>query len=409
MATSTHVIVGGGLAASRAADGIRDSDSEARIVIVSEEERLPYERPPLSKAVLVGDKPEDSALTHPAEWYAEHDVELRLGTAATALDVAGRTLTLADGSALAWDRLLLATGSTVRRLDVPGGDLLDVLYLRSMPDSAALRSRLVAGSNVVLIGAGWIGLEVAAAARTRGCEVTIVEPQAAPLLGVVGEQVGRWFADLHAAHGVALRLGDSVERLEGDGVVRSVVTGTGEVLPADTVVVGIGIVPNTRLAAEAGLEIDNGVVCDERLRTSADGVFAAGDVASWFNPTYGERMRVEHWANALNGGFAAGQSMAGEEVSYGPVPYFFSDQYDVGLEYAGHVPRGTATDVVLRGSPETNEFQAFWLDDGDRVLAGMHVNMWDSIDDLKELARSRTAVDRARLGDAGVPLGEVGR
>lgn len=408
MTTSTFVIVGGGLAAARAAEGIRECDPEARIVLVSDEERLPYERPPLSKAVLVGDEPEDSALAHPAQWYAEQHVELRLGVPASALDVGARTVRLADGSELPWDRLLLATGSSVRRLEVPGSDLLDVLYLRSMPDSAALRARLVAGSNVVLVGAGWIGLEVAAAARARGCEVTIVEPQPVPLAGVVGERVGQWFADLHRAHGVGLRLGQPVERLEGDGMVRSVVTGDGEVLPADTVVVGIGVVPNTRLASEAGLLVDDGVVCDERLRTSAEGVFAAGDVANWLNPTFGERMRVEHWANALDGGHAAGRSMAGEQVSYGPVPFFFSDQYDVGLEYAGHVPRGTATDVVVRGDMEGNEFQAFWLD-GDRVLAGMHVNMWGSLDGIKELVVGRRPVDRARLGDADVPLDEVAR
>jgi 3-phenylpropionate/trans-cinnamate dioxygenase ferredoxin reductase subunit len=262
MTTQTFVIIGGGLAASRAIEGIRETDQDSRIVLVSEEDRIPYERPPLSKDVLMGKKPEQSACTHPPEWYDEQHVDLRLGTAATAIDPARRTVTLTDGGELAWDRLLLTTGSSVRRLDVPGADLLDVFYLRSMPDSAALRARLVAGSNVVIIGAGWIGLEVAAAARDHGCEVTIIEPQATPLSGVVGERIGMWFADLHRAHGVDLRLGAKVARLEGDGVVSGVVLESGDTIPADTVVVGIGITPNTGLAADAGLEVDDGIVCD---------------------------------------------------------------------------------------------------------------------------------------------------
>jgi 3-phenylpropionate/trans-cinnamate dioxygenase ferredoxin reductase subunit len=414
MSTQTFVIIGGGLAASRAIEGIRDVDQDTAIVLVGEEDQIPYERPPLSKDVLMGKKPEESACTHPPGWYDEQHVELRLGTAATAIDPAGHTVTLADGSEIHWDRLLLATGSSVRRLDVPGADLLDVFYLRSMRESAALRARLVAGSNVVIIGAGWIGLEVASAARDQGCEVTIVEPQAAPLLGVVGERVGSWFADFHRAHGVDLRLGAKVARLEGHGsvpgAVSEVVLESGETIPADTVVVGIGIMPNTELAADAGLEVDNGIICDEHLRTSTEGVYAAGDVSNSYNPVLGERVRVEHWANALNGGFAAGRSMAGEEVSYDAIPYFYSDQYDAGLEYSGHVPRAAETEVVLRGDPASNEFMAFWLTpegEGERVLAGMHVNVWDTIDAIKELVRDRTLVDRAKLADKDVPLDQV--
>jgi 3-phenylpropionate/trans-cinnamate dioxygenase ferredoxin reductase subunit len=283
-----------------------------------------------------------------------------------------------------------------------------------MLESAALRARLVAGSNVVIVGAGWIGLEVAAAARDHGCEVTIVEPQAAPLLGVVGERVGTWFADLHRSHGVDLRLGAKVARLEGHGSMPGAVSGvvleSGETIPADTVVVGIGVTPNTGLAADAGLEVDDGIVCDEHLRTSADGVYAAGDVANSYNPVVGERVRVEHWANALNGGFAAGRAMAGEDVTYDAIPYFYSDQYDAGLEYSGHVPSVAETEVVLRGDPASNEFMAFWVapeGDGERVLAGMHVNVWDTIDAIKALVRDRTLVDRAKLADKDVPLDQV--
>lgn len=416
MSTQTFAIVGAGLAASRAIEGIRETDQDATIVLIGEEDHIPYERPPLSKDVLMGKKPEESACTHSREWYDEQHVDLRLGTAATAIDPAERTVTLADGTEVTWDRLLLTTGSSVRRLDVPGADLLDVFYLRSLPDSAALRARLVAGSNIVVIGAGWIGLEVAAAARELGCEVTIVEPQATPLLGVVGERVGGWFADLHRSHGVDLRLGAQVARLEAHGTVPGQVSGvvleSGETIPADTVVVGIGIVPNTQLAADAGLEVDNGILCDEHLRTSADGVYAAGDVANGLNPVLGERVRVEHWANALNGGFAAGRSMAGEDVTFDAIPFFYSDQYDVGLEYAGHVPRVAQSEVVLRGDPASNEFMAFWLapeGEGERVLAGMHVNIWDTVDAIKALVRERTLVDRARLADRDVPLDHVAR
>ena len=405
------VIVGGGLAAARAIEAIRESDQDVPVVLVGKENRLPYERPPLSKGVMLGNDPEDSAFPHPQEWYDENHVELRLGVAVDRLDPAARTVTLSDGSELSYGSVLLATGSGLRKLDVPGTDLADVFYLRSMTDSAKIRARLVPGSDVVIIGAGWIGLEVAAAARHHGAEVTIVEPQSAPLLGVVGEQVGSWFADLHRAHGVTLRLGEGVERLEGeDGRVTAVVTSSGERLPADTVVIGVGIRPNTRLAEEAGLEVDNGIVVDEALRASADGVFAAGDVANWFNPTLGTHVRVEHWANAHDGGYAAGQSIVGKDVHYGPVPFFYSDQYDIGLEYAGHVPRGTDTEVVFRGDPASNEFMAFWVvpeGDGVRVLAGMHVNVWDTMDAVQDLVRNRTVVDRTKLADPDIALGDL--
>jgi 3-phenylpropionate/trans-cinnamate dioxygenase ferredoxin reductase subunit len=400
------VIVGGGVAAARAIEGIREAGSDAPVVLVAAEQHLPYEKPPLSKGTLAGDDPLESAILHPEKWYAEHGVTLRLGTEASAIDPAAHTVALADGGTLPYGRLLLATGSTARRLDVPGADLANVLTLRSMDESAELRSRLVAGSDVVLVGAGWIGLEVAAAARIHGCNVTVIEPQPTPLFGVLGPEVGGWFSRLHESHGVTFRFGDGVVEMSGDGAVSAVVTNDGERIEADTVVVGVGISPNVDLATAAGLDVDNGILCDAALRTSAVDVFAAGDVANWLNPTLGERVRVEHWANANDGGYAAGQSMAGAEVSYGPVPFFFSDQYDVGLEYAGFVPRGVDTDVLFRGDPESNEFMAFWLADV-RVLAGMHVNVWDTIDDVQALIRSRTAIDPDKLADPGVELNSL--
>ncbi len=412
MSSDPIVIIGGGLTAARAIEAIRETDQETPIVLVGREDRLPYERPPLSKAVLMGNDPEESAFTHPQEWYDNHHVELRLGISVDKLDTSAKTVGLSDGSELTWDRVLLATGSGVRKLKVPGSDLTDVFYLRSMPDSAAIKARLVAGSNIVIVGAGWIGLEVAAAARENGAEVTIVEPQAAPLLGVVGEQIGTWFADLHRGHGVTFRFGDGVESLEGDedGKVTAVLTSSGDRLEADTVIIGVGIFPNDRLAKDAGIHVDNGVVVDEALKSATPGVFAAGDVANWYNPTLDARLRVEHWANAHDGGYAAGQSIAGQEVRYGPIPFFFSDQYDMGLEYAGYVPRGTDTEVFLRGDPSSNEFMAFWVvpeGDGHRVLAGMHVNVWDTMDAVQDLVRNRTVVDTARLTDTDVPIGEV--
>ncbi len=409
---TAYVIIGGGLAAAKAVEGIREHDEKGKVVVVTEEDRLPYERPPLSKGVLLGDDDVDSVFTHPQSWYADHDVELRLGDPATSLDAGAHVVTLRSGESLSYDKLLLATGSSARALDVPGADLDGVLYLRELQESTTLKEALVDGARVVIVGAGWIGLEVAAAAAKAGCAVTVVEPQAAPLLGVMGEQVGGWFADLHRSHGVVFRFGDGVARIEGTGRVEAVVTTAGERLPADVVVVGVGITPNTGLAEGAGLEVDNGVVTDARLRTSSEGVWAAGDVASWESTALGTHVRVEHWANANDGGLAAGRSMAGADVTYDPIPFFFSDQYDVGLEYAGHVPRGSGAEVVLRGEPSSNEFMAFWVvpeGEGVRVLAGMHVNVWDTIDTVQELVRERTVVDRDRLADTAVPLDEVAR
>ena len=407
---TAYVIVGGGLAAAKAVEGIRESDSTGSILLVAQEDRLPYERPPLSKGVLKGDDEPDSAFTHDRDWYDEQHVDLRLGTAATALDAEKHALTLAGGDVVAYEKLLIATGSTPRALDVPGADLDGVLYLRELQESEALKARLTDGARVVLVGAGWIGLEVAAAARHHGCTVTIIEPQAAPLLGVMGEQVGGYFADLHRGHGVELRLGEGVERIEGEGSVTGVVTTSGDTVPADIVVVGVGITPNTGLAEGAGIETDNGIVTDPGLHTSAEGVWAAGDVANWRSTTLDTHVRVEHWANAQDGGLAAGRSMAGQDVTYDPIPFFFSDQYDIGLEYAGYVPRGTDAQVVLRGEPSSNEFMAFWVvpeGEGVRVLAGMHVNVWDTIDDVQRLVRDHAVVDPARLGDPDVPLGDL--
>lgn len=405
-----YLIVGGGLAAAKAIEGIREHDADGEILLVTEEDHLPYERPPLSKDILLGKAGVDAAFPNSPHWYAEQGVTVHLGDPVTALDPVARTATLRSGTTLSWDRALLVTGSAVRTLDVPGADLPGVHYLRTLDDSLALLERLRAGARVVIVGGGWIGLEVAAAARGHGCAVTLIEPQAAPLLGVLGERLGSWFARWHAAHGVTLRLRTGVERFVGEDRVTGVVTSEGDTVPADVVVVGVGIRPRIELAEAAGAAIDNGVVTDAALRTSLDQVWAAGDVANWDSRLFGRHLRVEHWANALDGGLAAGRSMAGAEVSYDPVPFFFSDQYEAGLEYAGYVPRDADAELVVRGDEDAPEFMAFWtVPDGDgvRVLAGMHVNTWDTMDAVQDLIRNRTVVSPARLADASVDLADL--
>jgi NADPH-dependent 2,4-dienoyl-CoA reductase/sulfur reductase-like enzyme len=405
------VIVGAGLAGAKAAQTLREEGFGGRIVLVGEETERPYERPPLSKGYLLGKEPAAKAYVHDEGWYEANAVELRLGTAAGGLDASAHEVGLADGSTLRYDRLLLATGASPRRLDVPGADLEGVHYLRTMGDSRTLKEALaLGGRRVVVVGAGWIGLETAAAARAYGNEVTIIEPAPSPLHRPLGPELGRVFADLHRRHGADLRLDTGVtgflsSREETPGRVRAVVAGDGEI-PADLVIVGVGVRPDTELAEAAGLEVDDGVVTDGSLRTSAPDVFAAGDVANAFNPLLGRRIRVEHWANALNGGPAAARAMLGRDVVYDRVPYFFSDQYDLGMEYSGAASPGDYDQIVYRGSVDDLEFVAFWLSQG-RVVAGMNVNVWDVTADIQALIRSGARIDVARLADPGVPLSEV--
>jgi 3-phenylpropionate/trans-cinnamate dioxygenase ferredoxin reductase subunit len=406
----TYVIVGGGLTGAKAAESLRDAGFAGRVMLVGDDTERPYERPPLSKGYLLGKDPRDKAFVHTATWYGEHDIDLLLGVRATALDPGSRTLTLDGFEPVRYDKLLLATGSRVRPLDVPGADLNGVRYLRSLPDADRLVDAFTEGAQVVVIGAGWIGLETAAAARTHGGTVTVVEAAGQPLQRVLGDELGAVFADLHRAHGVDLRLSAGVAGFEGSGgKLTGVRLADGTLVPATVAIVGIGIVPNTELASLSGLAVDNGVVTDERLRTSDPAIYAAGDVASSFNPLLGKHVRVEHWANALNGGITAGQILAGQDVVYDRVPYFFSDQYDLGMEYAGYVEPGGYDRVVFRGDPEGGEFLAFWLA-GDRVLAGMNVNVWDVQDDIQNLVRAGyagTPVDAARLADPGVPMADL--
>jgi len=404
MSNETFVIIGASLAGAKAAETLREEGFTGRVVLIGEETEPPYERPPLSKGYLLGKDDKSSIYVHEEGWYAENDVDLRLGVTATGLDLGARQVALAGGGTVGYDRLLLATGAVPRRLSVPGADLEGVVYLRRVGDSERLAEALRGSGRVVIVGAGWIVLEVAAAAREFGCEVTVVEPEAGALLRHVGPELGGMFADLHREHGVVFRFGESVTELRGSGGrVASASTSAGVELEADLVVVGIGVLPATRLAADAGLDVANGVICDAGLRTSAHEVFAAGDVANAFHPLYGKHVRVEHWANALNGGPAAARSMLGQGVSYDAVPYFFSDQYDLGMETAGLPEPGSYDQIVYRGDREAREFIAFWLS-GGAVVAGMNVNVWDVSDDIQALIRTRRPVDDARLADPAVPL-----
>ena len=377
---TTFVIVGGGLAGAKAAEALRADGFEGEVVLFGSEPERPYERPPLSKGYLLGKEDREKAFVHPAGWYDQHDVDLRIGVTVAMIDPAAHLVTF-DGGTIAYDKLLLATGASARRIDIPGAGLGNVLYLRTLPESEALRAAFTPGARVVIVGSGWIGLEAAAAARTAGSSVTVVEPQPAALYGALGPELGGKFADLHRSRGVEFRFGESAAEFlaagPGSGQVGSVVTAGGTELPADVVVVGIGAVPNDGLAKSAGLDVNNGVVTDSALRTSDPDIFAAGDVASSYLPLLVRHLRMDHWSNALNGGKAVALSMLGKQLEYNRVPYFYSDQYDLGMECAGLPSPGTYDQVVYRGDTDALEFIAFWLKEG-RLVAGMNVNVWTS-------------------------------
>jgi 3-phenylpropionate/trans-cinnamate dioxygenase ferredoxin reductase component len=399
----TFVIVGAGMAGGKAVETLREEGFDGRVVVLGAEPERPYERPPLSKDYLRGEAERGGVyLQEDAGWYEQHDVELRTSTPVESLDAAGRAVVLAGGERVEYDALLLATGAEPKRPPIPGADLDGVHVLRTFADSDALRAVLDAGGRLVVVGAGWIGCEVAASARQRGMDVALIEPQSVPLEGVLGPELGAIYRDVHADQGVAMHLGTGVEAIEGAGRAERVRTSDGTGLEADAVVLGVGVAPRTQLA-EGVLDVDNGILVDASLRASVEGVFAAGDVANHDHPLFG-RLRVEHWANALEQGPSAARAMLGQDAVYDRVPYFFSDQYDVGMEYAGHSAPGD--EVVFRGDPAAREFIAFWLRDG-RVAAGMNVNVWDVNEHLQELVRSGATVDADRLRDSEVPLDEL--
>lgn len=400
------VIIGGGLAAATAAEELRSLGHGGPIDLVTAEPHRPYQRPPLSKGYLTGDDGLDAVYAHTEGWEAEHDIALHVGNPATRVD--GRTAVLADGAELPFDRLLIATGATPRDLPVPGADARGVHTFRTLDDADRLRAELSAGDKrVVLIGAGWIGLELAAAARGYGNRVTVVAPDRVPLATALGEEMGTMFRELHEQHGVEFLLEQGVEAIEvgEDGAVSGVAL-KGRTVPADLVIVGIGAAPVTALAETAGLEIDRGILVDERMRSSVPDILAAGDAANAFHPLLGERLRSEHWANAIASGKVAASTMLGGDAVLDDIPYFYTDQYDLGMEYSGFGPLAKDAEVVIRGDLAARELIAFWVVK-DRVVAGMNVNVWDVNEEIQRLIRDRVTVDRQRLADPSVELASI--
>jgi 3-phenylpropionate/trans-cinnamate dioxygenase ferredoxin reductase component len=408
MSAATIVIVGAGLAGAKAAEALRIDGFAGRIVLFGDEPHRPYERPPLSKDYLQGRADRDAAFVHPADWYAQHAVELRLADPVTGLDPAAHRLSTRSGDRFGYDKLLLSTGASPVRLPVPGAQLAGVHHLRTLDDSDALRAALRPERRVMIIGGGWIGLEVAAAARAAGAAVTVLEQAELPLLRVLGPRLATVFADLHVAHGVRLHTRAGVTGLgaaAGDRTaVGSVRLDDGQEIAADLVVVGIGVRPNVELARAAGLEVDNGIVVDAALRTSDPDICAAGDVANAYHPRLGRHLRVEHWANALHQPVVAAQTLLDQPAEYDRLPYFYTDQYELGMEFTGDPAPDDR--LVVRGDLHRHEFVAFWLR-GGRLTAAMNVNVWDVGEPVRELIRSGQLIDETRLADPAIPLGQL--
>ncbi len=408
MASSENiVIVGGGLAGATAAKTLRAEGHGGPVILLAEERHHPYLRPPLSKDYLLAKADDDALPVVPADWYAENGVDLQLGTTVTRIDPAARSVILPDGRALGYSSLLLATGARPRHIPLPGSDLEGVSTFRTVDDSRRLRAALAdGGRNVVMVGSGWIGMELAAAASAYGNSVTLLGLEEVPLGAAIGPELGGFFRSLHEANGVRFRLPGSAAGISGQsGRVTGVVTDAGEVLPADVVIIAVGVVPEVSLAEAAGIALENGILTDAALRTSAPGIFAAGDVANALHPFTGEHHRSEHWSNALNGGKVAAKAMLGLDASLDTVPYFYTDQFDVSMEYSGF-PSLVSGPPTIRGSLEGKEFLAFWQRDG-RVVAGMSVNWPRSAKPqklIKQLISAKTAVSPAALADPDVPL-----
>ena len=395
------VIVGSGMAGATAAGALREQGFDGEVVVFGQEPHLPYELPPLSKDLLLGNI-DEPVRVHDEGFYADKNIDLRTSTAVREIDPAERVVRDDRGGSQPYDRLLLATGSRPRTLNIAGSDLAGLHTLRTVDDSFALRSALQKGRRVVIVGAGWIGCEVAAAARTHGATVTVVDPVSLPLLGVLGEPMAEVFHRLHVEHDVDWRLGNGVAGFAGGDAVESVQLTDGTELPADLVVLGVGAAPRLELAEQAGLTLTKdvpggGVAVDDTLRTSAPDIFAVGDIAAPQHPVHG-RLRVEHWANALDQGNHVAANLLDAGQQWRKSPYFFTDQYDLGMEYRGLAdPR--SDELVVRGDAAAREFIAFWLRDG-RVQAAMNVNLWDDGDALQALVDGQVQVDAQQLQSA---------
>jgi len=398
------VIVGASLAGAKAAEALRKEGYEGRITLLGEEPHVPYIRPPLSKDYLRGESELDAVVVHPTTWYDEQRIELLLSTRVRGIEPRTREVLIDDGRRLAFDRLLLATGASPRPLRIPGSDLAGVHYLRTMDDANAIRGAAKTAHRVIVIGGGWIGSEVAASMRQLGVPVAMVAPGSVPLERVLGHEVGAVYRDMHAEHGVELVMNQRAAAFRGQTAVEAVETGDGTRIEGDLVVVGTGAQPRTQLAADAGLAVGEGILVDEHLETSVPGIFAAGDVAEAWHPLLEARIRVEHWDNARRQGRAAGRNMLGKAEPYIRIPYFYSDQYDLGMEYAGHAPEWDR--VVFRGEPASREFLTFWLKDGS-IAAGMSANIWQVSEAIAALVASKEKVAIERLVDPAVALDDL--
>jgi 3-phenylpropionate/trans-cinnamate dioxygenase ferredoxin reductase component len=399
-----HLIIGGGVAAAKAAEGLRGAGGEGSAVVMTAEPELPYERPPLSKDFLRGEAGREKTRTHDEAWYREHDVEVMLATRASTLDPSTRTVTTEIGDQLHYGGLVLATGATPVRLGLPGEELEGVYYLRTVDDSERLRAAISRAETMVVIGGGFIGAEVAASGTQMDTRVTLLEVAETLWTRAVGPKMGRFFEEFLRDRGVHVRTRVGAQRLEGDGGVAAVVLPDGSRLPADVVVIGVGVRPEVALAERAGLPVDNGILVDEHL-LATDHVWAAGDVANAEHPLFG-RIRIEHWAEALNQGLIAGRNLAGASERYDRVPYFYSDQFDLSMSYLGHVREWD--ELVTRGDQRVKEprFVTWYLRDGV-PRAALIVNDWDAEDPVREVIRRAEPVDPDRLADDGVALAEL--
>lgn len=404
MRAVTFVIVGAGLAGATAAAQLRKDGFEGRVVLIGEEAERPYERPPLSKSYLRGEAPSEQLDARRPAFYADNAIELWTSTHVVAIEPRPREVVLEGGRRLRYDRLLLTTGASPRRLDIPGSDLAGIHYLRTIADADAIRDAAVSARRALVIGGGWIGAEVAASLRQLGLQVALIAPDSVPLERVLGTEVGTVYRDLHAEHGVELVMNQRVSAFHGRAAVEAVETADGTRVKGDLMVVGVGARPRTELAATAGLEVGDGILVDEHLETSTPGTFAAGDVAGAWHLLLGARVRFEHWDNAKRQGRAAARNMLGQGEPYLRIPYFYSDQFDLAMEYAGFAPRWDR--VVFRGDPASRAFLAFWLREG-RVVAGMNANVWRVNDAITALVASKRQVDVERLADPAVPLDDI--
>lgn len=403
-AQETYVVIGAGHAAGQAAVSLRSKGFTGRLRLIGEESYAPYQRPPLSKAFLSGDLGLERLYFKPPDYYAKNNIDLKLNTTVTRLDCAAKTVTLKGGREIAYDKALLTTGSRVRKIPLPGADLPGVFYLRTIADVEGIRALCRKGAKIVIVGGGYIGLEVAASSKKLGLEVTVLEAESRVMARAVGKPVSDFFEKLHAEEGVTIRTGQAVTALEGAGKLERVICGDGTTLDADLAVIGVGIVPNQEIAQEAGLAVDNGIVVDAACRTADPCVFAAGDCTNHPNNIFGRRLRLESVHNALEQAKTAAAAMRGAAPEYNQVPWFWSDQYNVKLQIAG-LSQGY-DEIVLRGDPAQRKFAAFYLKDG-MLIATDAINAVPEYMTSRKLIAAHARIAPERLADLSVPMKEM--